>query len=249
MLVGNNHQQIFFDDEDYEKFLSVLAECRKVSGYILYAYCLMGNHIHLLLKEKGEPVGMIMKRITNRYVHWYNRKYDREGHLFQGNYKSECVENENYFFTVIRYIHQNPVKAGLCAAAGEYIYSSFNEFFSDIKEEQTQGAGFTCAKYSEPVPLCAVKSVFKMIDKDCLYEYNIAENKDVCLEANAAKLSDGKALEIIKNITKLENPADLQKMPVDVQKECIINMRNGGLSVRQICRLTGVSFGLVRSSI
>ena len=74
MLRGINQQQIFEDVEDYEKFLHILKEYKAISGYKLYAYCLMGNHVHLLLQEVAEPVEQIMKRIATRFVYWYNIK-------------------------------------------------------------------------------------------------------------------------------------------------------------------------------
>ena len=111
ILRGVNRQQIFEDNEDYYKFLQVVEESKAISGFELFAYCLMSNHIHLLLKEIQEPIEQIMKRITTRFVYWYNIKYQRSGHLFQDRYKSEPVEDDAYFLTVIRYIHQNPVKA------------------------------------------------------------------------------------------------------------------------------------------
>jgi len=73
----------------------------------------MGNHVHLLIKEETEELGVIMRRIGASYVYWYNRKYNRCGHLFQDRYKSEVVEDERYLLTVLRYIHQNLLKAGM----------------------------------------------------------------------------------------------------------------------------------------
>jgi len=73
----------------------------------------MGNHVHLLIKEGKEVLSNTMKRIGASYVHWYNWQYNRKGHLFQDRYKSEAVEDDAYFLTVLRYIHQNPLKAGL----------------------------------------------------------------------------------------------------------------------------------------
>ena len=88
----------------------------------------MGNHIHLLIKEGTEPLEQIFKRICGRFVYWYNIKYCRVGHLFQDRFKSEPVDSESYFFTVIRYIHQNPVKAGLYNRVEDYAYSSYMEY-------------------------------------------------------------------------------------------------------------------------
>ena len=130
ILRGQNRQMIFKDDEDKEKFLQTLEECKRKSGFKLYGYCLMGNHIHLLLHELKDETGMIMRRIGAGYVYWYNWKYRRCGHLFQDRYKSEAVETDEYFMTVLRYIHRNPVKAGLVKRMSDYKWSSYNEYIS-----------------------------------------------------------------------------------------------------------------------
>ena len=79
----------------------------------IYAYCLMPNHVHLLLCEKNWPLGEIVKSIAASYALYYNKKYGRIGHLFQDRFKSEPCNDADYFMTLFRYIHQNPVKAGL----------------------------------------------------------------------------------------------------------------------------------------
>ena len=108
MLRGVNRQQIFLDKEDCTYFLESLYVCKQISRFKLYAYCLMGNHVHLLINAKEEPVDMIMRRLGSKYVYWYNSKYERIGHLFQNRFKSEPVETDTYFLTVLRYIHMNP---------------------------------------------------------------------------------------------------------------------------------------------
>ena len=128
MLRSINQQQLFEDSEDFNKFLQVLKDCKAISEFHLFAYCLMGNHIHLLIKEGTETLEQIFKRICGRFVYWYNIKYCRVGHLFQDRFKSEPVDTEKYFFTVLRYIHQNPIKAGLCKRVEDYPYSSYAEY-------------------------------------------------------------------------------------------------------------------------
>jgi len=81
MLRGINQQQIFEDEEDYDKFLQILKECKEVSEFRLLAYCLMGNHVHLLIKQEQERLDTVFRRIAGRYVYWYNVKYRRVGHL------------------------------------------------------------------------------------------------------------------------------------------------------------------------
>ena len=82
-------------------------------NYTLYAYCLMSNHIHLLIREREDEIGMAIKRIASSYVYYYNHKYSRDGHLFRERFKSEPVNDMAYFVILLRYIHQNPVKAGM----------------------------------------------------------------------------------------------------------------------------------------
>ena len=139
MLRGINRQDIFEDEEDYRKmilFLRGLVERTDDNGLriqpscLIYSYCLMSNHLHLLVKEKDEGVSEAVKRIGILYAQYFNRKYERNGHLFQDRFRSEPVNSMEYFVTLIRYIHQNPVKAGLVDHVSEYPWSSWSEYVS-----------------------------------------------------------------------------------------------------------------------
>jgi len=106
MLRGNERKDIFIDDEDKVRFLDMLYAKRERESYYLYSYCLMDNHVHLVLKEANDSISRIMRRITTSYAGYFNRKYKRSGHLFQDRYKSENVESDSYLLTVIRYIRK-----------------------------------------------------------------------------------------------------------------------------------------------
>jgi len=95
------------------KFLDIVKKYKDESGMRVYAWCLMNNHVHLLVREVDEDLSATMKRIGVSYASYYNWKYLTTGHLFQDRFRSESVESKRYFLTVIRYIHQNPVKAGI----------------------------------------------------------------------------------------------------------------------------------------
>ncbi|SHK46794.1 transposase, partial [Paramaledivibacter caminithermalis] len=125
MLRGIDGQNIFIDDEDREKFMKALFKAK--GQFLLYGYCLMDNHVHLLIKE-DEEIGTSIKRITVGCVQWHNNKYGRVGHLFQNRYKSEVVESEFYLLVLLRYIHQNPVKAKIVKTISEYKWSSYNNY-------------------------------------------------------------------------------------------------------------------------
>jgi len=124
MLRGVNRQRIFEDSADRRFFLFCLARAREPSETRILAYCLMDNHVHLLVEEGTEPLSVFMKRLNVRYVARFNKKYDRVGHLFQDRYRSSAVEDDAYLQVVILYIHFNPVVAGLCKEPRQYPWSS-----------------------------------------------------------------------------------------------------------------------------
>lgn len=231
MLRGINQQVIFNDEEDCEKFLEVLRECKAISEYEIYAYCLMNNHVHILLKEGKEELGQIFKRIGVRYVYWYNWKYYRRGHLFQDRFKSEPVEDEEYLLTVLRYIHQNPLKAGIVKDICEYPYSSYKEYINnDINN--TIDKDF----------------IFKIIDRDRFIEYNNEKSEEKCMEYDYSdfKITDKEAMGIINKISKCETGEEFLALDNENRDKYIKKLKEKGLSIRQISRLTGVSFGIVR---
>lgn len=125
---GVNREPIFRNIEDYAKYLTILKDAIHVSGFHLYAYCLMNNHVHLLMHEGVESLSLTLKRIDIKYACWFNQKYQRCGHLFQDRFKSLPVNNDPYFLTLLRYIHRNPVKAGLCKNVANYGWSSYSEY-------------------------------------------------------------------------------------------------------------------------
>ena len=131
MLRGINRQQIFEDEEAYDKSLQISKECKEVSDYRLLVYCLIGNHVHLLIWQEQERLDTVFRRIAGRYVYWYNVKYRRVGHLFQDRFKIEPVEDDTYFLTVLRYIHRISAKAKMCRKSADYLYSSYQEYIGE----------------------------------------------------------------------------------------------------------------------
>lgn len=227
MLRGINRQQIFMDDEDNRQFLKVLWQCREISGFSLFAYCLMGNHVHLLLQTGKEPLEQVMKRIGTRYVVWYNSKYERIGHLFQDRYKSEAVKDKAYFATVLRYILNNPVKAGICGKAADYSLSSAQDYL--------KGKGMTDTAFAEA-----------MLGRDSLLEYLRAPCEDICMDDTPIGMGDRAAVQVLCKITDTVDVEKSKRIISERPDRFIPALRAAGLSIRQISRLTGVSFGIVR---
>ena len=233
MLRGINQQQIFLEESDYKKFLSIVRECKEIKPFELNAYCLMGNHIHLLLKEKGEPVGQVIKLIASRFASWYNIKYQRIGHLFQDRFKSEVVETNEYFLTVLRYIHQNPVKACLCKSIDEYEYSSYKE-------------------YVDKEYIIDTEQVFNCIGKEALIEFHQKEIYFNCLDVEESiriRKSEEQAFDIFKKLTQCTSNTEFQNLEITKKQKCIRKMYFSGLSIRQITRITGETKGMVEKWI
>jgi len=125
MIRGIDRRNIFEDDEDNEQFLTRLARYKAECGCELWGYCLMGNHVHLLIRENTEPMERFFRKLGASYVYYFNHKYDRVGHLFQDRFRSEAIRDDAQLLQTLRYIHRNPIQAGLCASVGEYPYSSY----------------------------------------------------------------------------------------------------------------------------
>ena len=224
MMRGVNRQCIFEGKQDYQKYIQVLKQVKEISDCELYAYCLMPNHVHLLLKPEGEDLGVVIKRIGCRYVHWYNKKYERVGHLFQDRYKSEPVEDEKYFLTVLRYIIQNPFKVNLEKEVGEYNWSSYNEYMVGSN-------GLTDISLA-----CSIAG-----GKDNLINFIKQANKDDAIENNddVVKPQTRELKEIFYKITGCARLSEFQTLPDYKQKIYIGRLFDNNLSLSQIAKITG----------
>ena len=233
ILRGINKQTIFEDDEDRIKFIQTLKECKNRSSMEIFAYCLMSNHIHLLIKEGKEDIGITMRRLGAMYVYWYNWKYDRCGHLFQDRYKSENVEDRNYLLTVLRYIHQNPIKAGIVNDIKNYRWSSYVEY--------TDKTGITDKSF--------ILSIFGENDAsnaELFAEYHKTVQADECLEIDESKrIYDEEAKQIIARISGMSSASSIQLLDQNKRNELLKKCKREGLSTRQIARLTGISRNII----
>jgi REP element-mobilizing transposase RayT len=236
ILRGINKQAIFEDDEDREKFIGYLQYYKLIANYIIYGYCLMDNHSHLLIKEGNESIGNTMKRIGVSYVSWYNRKYDRSGHLFQDRFKSEVVETDEYLLTVLRYIHQKPLKAGKVKSIAKYKWSSYAEYIGQSKiVENSFIAGM--GMYGQERE--------KFISR--FEKFMNEQTDDKCIDINETKrMTDEEVKETIQKYAGIKISSDLQKMEKTKRDEIIRKVKEiEGISTRQIARLTGISQSIV----
>ena len=231
MLRGINRQQIFEDDEDRQRFLDTLQNYKDLCGYTIYAYCLMGNHVHILMREGKEDLTQVFKRIAGSYVYWYNWKYHRSGHLFQDRYKSEPVDDDGYFLTVLRYIHQNPVKAKLCKNAEDYPHSSMGEYLKFPALTDTSFA-------------------LSMLPDTQFVDYHREANDDKCMEVEESfRLTDEDAKKLILKIAKCKNATEFQQLEPAKRNIYLHKLHENGMSIRQISRLTGITKRVVERNV
>lgn len=246
MMRGINRQNIFEDQEDYVRFLTFMQQMleplddlgnRQPPLCTFYAYCLMSNHFHLLIREREEPIGDTIKRIASSYVYYYNHKYGRDGHLFKERFKSEPVNDMAYFTILLRYIHQNPVKAGIITEVKDYEYSSWGEYDGSV----------------EPVfQICSTQTVLSRIPFKVLNDWvndplpDDANFLDNDLEQPRLRLSDDQAWQQIVRITCVSNSSEFQKLDRETQWQAFIQLKELGASVRQLQRLTGIDRGIIQ---
>jgi len=121
---GNQRQKTFHRDHDYQAYLERLGRYRKKAGVTVHAYCLMPNHVHLLVQTGSQPLSRFMQGLQQSYTQYFNRIHRKVGHLFQGRYKAIVCDKDEYLLTLIRYIHRNPVRAKLARRAEEYRYTA-----------------------------------------------------------------------------------------------------------------------------
>ncbi len=125
---GNEGRAIFVDDRDRTRFLDLLAEAAERFDLAMFAYVLMGNHYHLLLRTRRPNLSKAMQWLGVSYTNRFNRRHRRYGHLFQGRFKSILVQNDAYMLRLSCYIHRNPVRAGLVARLADYRWSSYRAY-------------------------------------------------------------------------------------------------------------------------
>ena len=234
MLRGNERRNIFKDEEDKLRFIETLYEKKQENRFSLHAFCLMDNHAHLAISEGVEDVARVMKRITVSYVYYFNQKYKRVGHLFQDRFKSEIVEDDSYILTLARYIHQNPVKAGMVKSVGEYKWSSYTCYLNESNY-------FT--KIVETETVLGLFSDDKTTAKRRFEEYMHEEAQEVFFDlVEDVEVIDGKTAKVLfERMLSLGNDPDENTKP-QISDGLIKEFRKKtNLSIRKIAAITGLN--------
>lgn len=241
VMRGINHQHIFGDRFDYKFFIYTLRRIAKPErtdehSCDIYAYALMSNHFHLLIgMSENNNLGDVMMRIVTSYAMHFNHRYGRDGHLFKDRFKSEPCDDEDYFITLLRYIHQNPVKAGMVKRVEDYEFTSWREYISDIPDEQG---------------LCNISYTLGIISKESLIDVvNQPLSEDFrCMEddiESSKKISDIEITDCLLNQFNISSPIDLQNLDKKQRDEILCTLLAQGAKVRQLQRITGVGKNII----
>lgn len=234
MLRGNEKKDIFYSDADKLRFLETMYEKKQGNRFFLHAFCLMNNHIHLMLSEGIEDVSRVMKRITVSYVHHFNKKYKRVGHLFQDRFRSEVVDQESYILSLVRYIHQNPVKAGIVEKPSDYRWSSYNCYLDENNYfAKMLDIDVVLGLFSEDRK-AAVKKFEEYMNEDSAESFlDLMEEEEVMDEEAASELFEKMLREhgIESNKVKMQLPDNLIK---EFRSKT-------NLPIRKIAAITGIN--------
>lgn len=232
MARGVGRQIIFEDDIDRRFYLTVLREELAAHEGVLLAWCLMDNHVHLLVQIALDELSEAMRALGSAYALFFNRRHDRVGHLFQDRFKSEPVEDERYLLTVVRYIHQNPVRAGMSPTC-DYRWSSYPAYLGARDESGQTSCDLVLA-------------LFGSTDELVRFHKEI-DDSDKCVDVEDAgrPRSDEAAREIAVQALGKIRPEEVSSLPRPRRNEAIRTLRATRLSLRQIERLTGVSRAVV----
>ena len=237
MIRGINRGNIFLSDMDRGKFVKILrsvaapvdAHGDSLEPYCnIYAYCLMDNHVHLLISERTENIGTVMKRIGVSYVNYFNKQHLRIGPLFHDRFRSEPVCDVKYFIQLLHYIHFNPIKANIAISLDDYRWSSWHEYKNEIDKMEI------CA-HEVPFADMAWPNICELVRENCHQAIDETpldrENKN-----------DVEARTILSQIC---GETKLKEQPMEIRKKFIVQAIEMGLNKKQLARLTGIPYSTI----
>jgi REP element-mobilizing transposase RayT len=252
MLRGINRMLIFYDDDDRTKFLETMDRMKKEGEFEIYAYCLMDNHIHLLIKEGEDTVQRALKRIGVSYAYYFNKKYARVGHVFQDRFRSEAIEDESYLMTAARYIHNNPVQAGIVERAGDYRWSSYREYLISGQKSRRVNVDVILEMFSRNERDAVVKFAEftnEIINESTTEEFididNTAEKPEMQVRSAASATSKSILEELLKShgyrVTEFRNLKDKVKRD-EILREI---KEKSPMSIREMAKMLGISKDII----
>ena len=221
--------KIYKTAEDKKKFLEVLCKACDIYKVNIHDYCLMDNHYHLLIESTKENLSLFMRQINSNYAIYFNKKYRRTGHLWQGRYKSWYIINEDYLYTLFRYIEHNPIKAKMVQSIGEYPFTLLATLLNTNLEV------ISCAKHSKLIKELHEEGIQELLEtqlsKRELKELEIEQKKKIIHTEHEFRQEKEKALH--------EYFKDAQELPK--RNSAIMNALEDGYKQAEVARYLHIS--------
>ena len=226
---GVGRQIIFERDDDRQDFVDSMWKIKGECGVEVLAWCLMDNHVHLMLRGRMEDVSRMMHRLLGGYAMRFNARYGRVGHLFQGRFGSKPIEDDGQLLATLCYIHLNPTEVG--ADYESYPWSSFGAYVGAEK----------------PADTALIRDILGGEDAFLVLHRNAV--RQGVADGNSGKarrrLSAEEAREVIRNVLGELSPYELKTLDKERRDGYIAELRRAGMSIRQIERATGISRGII----
>lgn len=199
MVQGIKKENIFFEEREKYEYIKLLNKYTKEYDIKTLSYCVMDNHSHILIDTKNiKELTKYMHKLNTSYAIYYNKNKSRVGYVYRDRFKTQVIEDERHLYNCILYIHNNPVKAGICKQAGEYKYSSYKKFFNDKNSNM-------------------LTSIFQSKK-----EYIIAHSKMNMLTNDFIEVEEDKEKEIVDYIENYLNINKIDKRDLYINKEELI---------------------------
>lgn len=241
---GIDKQNIFFDEHDRQKFMDIIKETKEKYNYEIYSYCLMDNHVHLIIYDKEQRLSKIMQSIEISYAFYFNMKYDRTGHLFQNRFFSSKVEDRAYLKLVCRYIHQNPAKAGI-ANTQDYKWSSYKEYVGKTRIINNK---LLLSIFAEDFQTAKEEFIkFHNINSDTNKEEKISNIIEYELDE---RMSDEEIKNYICELLDIQNIREILKYNIEIRNEKLSKLKCfKNTSISQLSRVIGINRKMLERAI
>jgi len=237
MFRGVNHCLLFEEPEDYHRLLSLIDRAKTELDFEILAYCLMSNHTHLLIKEKTPgDITQAMRKVLAPYAIWFNKKYERSGTLITNRYKSEPVTADSYLIALIRYIHNNPLNAGIATTASSYPWSSYTSYTASSPGLVNTELVLSMLAPDRSTAITEFRKLHSNQQQETINTLQPTRRKDQEIRFVLADAYGGL------------QPNEVNGLPKSQRDTTLAFLRSRGFSIRQIERVTGVPRGIIARS-
>ncbi len=227
VLKANGGQLLFETDADRRAFLSILAYVAEKSELGIHAWCLMGNHVHLLLSDREGNLSVAMQVLAATYARRFNSRAGRDGAVFQPRFYSSPIEDDGYLLSAVHYIHANPQNAGICAAA-DYPWSSYHEYLGQP----------TLSDTALVLDLLGGRGGF--------IEFSSAPDQRSYRFEGPTRVAADEMYDLAVGALDGRDPTDLKRLPPEERNAGLESLREAGLSLRQIQMVSGIGYRTVQ---